>query len=199
LPHAIIVVNATDIDAEEQEWDTRYCTERLISAVSNAIYEVPAIRSLAHTWRARGRTINTVWDLIHCYYRSFTVIKIPREGRPSLLLRQINNLKSLISSQCEESDRAKRQARMRLNSDDLGTFIQAAFDHFSTTLDAPFNFVDASLKTNPIPKNIGGNILQLAISMMQRYPMNGKGNFTRLSKVAASCVILDCIRYRLGK
>jgi hypothetical protein len=87
---------------------------------------------------------------------------------------------------------------MLLSSDDLGKFMQKAFDHFSASLDIPFNFIEASIETNPIPEDIGGNVLQLAISMQRNGLMEGSRIFSKLSEVAASCVLLDCIRFRLG-
>jgi hypothetical protein len=198
LPHAIIAVNAAEIDASPEEWDLEHCTQRLLAAVRNSISRVPSLQSYADLWRHRERPINTVSDLIHCYYGSFTVIRIPKQGRTSLLLAQMDKLRRHISSRCTESYHAKRKARMLLNSDDLGKFMQVAFDHFSTSLDVPFNFIEASIKTNPIPTDIGGNILKLAISMQEFSSMRGKRIFPKLSKVASSCVLLDCIRFRLG-
>jgi hypothetical protein len=80
-------------------------------------------------------------------------------------------------------------------------FMQAAFDHFSRTLDRPFNFVDVSLRISPIPKNIGGNLLQLAIAVQAKdKSLDSEWIFKKLGKVAASCILLDCVRTgRKGK
>jgi hypothetical protein len=87
---------------------------------------------------------------------------------------------------------------MLSNSDELAIFMQVAFDHFSNDLETPFNFIEASLNTNPIPEDFGSNILQLAIAMQKR-EFDNKSNFERLSKFVASCVFLNCVRYQKGK
>lgn len=87
---------------------------------------------------------------------------------------------------------------MLSNSDELGIFMQVAFDHFSNDLETPFNFIEASLNTNPIPEDFGSNILQLAIAMQKR-DLDSKSIFDKLSKFVASCVFLNCVRYQKGK
>jgi hypothetical protein len=197
LPHAIIAVNVSDIGSEA--WDVCYSTTQLLDAVRYSFLQVPYLRDLSRHWRDRGRAINSVSDLIHCYYSSFNVIRIPAEGRPNLLLSQMDKLRAQIVSCCDESYRTKRRARMLSNSDELEIFMHAAFDHFSTDLETPFNFIEVSLRTNPIPETIGGNILQLAIAMQRKSPKTKSARiFVALSNVAASCVLLNCVRYQKG-
>jgi hypothetical protein len=200
LPHAIIAVNVADIGVGPEAWDVGYSTNQLLHAVRHSLSQVPYLSELCRHWRDRGRVVNSVADLIHCYYSSFNVIRIPAEGRPNLLLSQMDSLLAHITSCCDESYHAKRMARMLSDSDELGIFMQAAFDHFSADLKTPFDFIEVSLRTNPIPKNIGGNLLQLAIAMQRKSPRTkSKDLFLSLSKVAASWVVLDCVRYRKGK
>jgi hypothetical protein len=200
LPHAIIVVNISNIGVASETWDVCHSTNQLLGAVQNSLSEEPYLKALKRHWRHRGRKIKSVSDLIHCYYSSFKVVHIPGEGRPNLLLSQIDKLRAEMVSCCEESYHAKRRARMLLKWDELEIFMHAAFDLFSTNLETPFNFIEVSLKTNPIPKTIGGNILQLAIAMQRKSPKTKSARvFAALSNVAASCVLLNCVRYQKGK
>lgn len=199
LPHAIIAVNISDIRVSEA-WDVCYSTTQLLDAVRYSFLQVPYLKDLSRYWRDRGRAIESVSDLIHCYYSSFNVIHIPAEGRPNLLLSQMDKLRAQIISCCDESYRTKRRGRMQSNSDELEIFMHAAFDHFSTDLETPFNFIEVSLRANPIPETIGGNILQLAIAMQRKSPKTKSARiFRALSNVAASCVLLHCVRYQKGK
>ena len=200
LPHAIIAVNIADIGVDPKVWDPCAATKELLYAVRHSLSQELYLRELSRHWRDRGRVINSVADLIHCYYSSFNVIYIPAEGRPNLLLTQMDNLRTHITSCCDESYHAKQRARMLSNSDELSIFMHAAFDHFSTYIETPFDFTEVSLRTNPIPQNIGGNLLELAIAMQRKNPRTkSKRIFRSLSKVVASCVGLDCVRYRKGK
>ena len=87
---------------------------------------------------------------------------------------------------------------MLLNSDELQPYLQYAFDHFSRDLDTPFDFVQASFSNNPIPADFGGNILKLAINIMEVWKdhLNGPDIFKELSFMVASCIMLDSARHR---
>ena len=195
LPHAIIAVNATDISVPEKEWDAAEATRNLLKSVRNALSAtegVPMFRKLAHQWRAMGRPIKHIEDLIYCYYASFTVVRIPEKGRYGLLQKQVEALHRTIVSRCDESRETKQQANMLAHSDQLGNYIQLAFDHFSSKLDEPFNFIQVALKKNPIPHDFSEHILQLALAIAERNEgQEGVWIFTSLSKMVASCVLLE--------
>jgi hypothetical protein len=202
LPHAIIAVNATDIGVHEDEWDVEKATRNLLASVSNALSTtsgVPEFIQLARLWRSRGRSIDSVVDLIHCYYSSFSVVRLPVKGRYGRLGDQVSKLHHRIEACCEMSYHTKRSARMLLTSDALQIYLGSAFDHFCLELERPFNFIDASLKVNPIPLDFGGHILQLARaidSVVGR--QSGPYIFHHLSYMVASCVLLDVVRNLKG-
>lgn len=204
LPHAIVAINATDINVNEDEWDVETATTRLLNSVRHALDQplgVPEFINLANMWKNRGRKIRAVKDLIRCYYSSFHVVRLPAKGRYELLSRQIDQLHRTIVQCCELTYEAKRQARLLLTADTLNIYLQSAFDHFCLRLDRPFNFIDASLKVNPIPLDFGGHILQLAKAVHVAFDSNADGPFIfeRLSSMVASCVLLDVVRNRGGK
>ena len=87
---------------------------------------------------------------------------------------------------------------MLLDDEKFDPYLQFAFDHFAERLDAPFDFVKASFANNPIPHNFAGNILKLAINMMDAKPeVSADVLFDDLSKMVASCIMLDSARNRL--
>ena len=85
---------------------------------------------------------------------------------------------------------------MLLDADELQPYLQFAFDHFSCHLDRPFDFVQASFIYNPIPSDFAGNILKLAVNMMEIWEnkLDGEGIFRELSYMVASCIMLDSAR-----
>ena len=134
-----------------------------------------------------------------CYYSSFRVVRIPEGGRYGRMRDQIDKLHRTITDRCHQSFMDKQRARMLSNADQLNTYIQCAFDHFARRLERPFDFVEVSLKNHPIPRDLGGHILQLAIAIQRQCGVeNGAWIFERLSTMVASCVLLDC-RKRPGK
>lgn len=87
---------------------------------------------------------------------------------------------------------------MLLNSDELQPYLQFAFDHFCRNLERPFDFVQASLAFHPIPSDFGGNIIKMAINIMDvwRNRLDGPSLVKELSFLVASCIMLDSARRR---
>jgi hypothetical protein len=91
---------------------------------------------------------------------------------------------------------------MLLDAEELQSYLQCAFDHFALSLDHPFDFVQASFSNSPIPLDFGGNILKLAINLMQvwKNQIDMEVIFQELSYMVASCIMLDSARKKnLGK
>lgn len=86
---------------------------------------------------------------------------------------------------------------MLLDADELQPYLQYAFDHFACDLDSPFDFVQASFVNSPIPSDFGGNILKLAINMMEEWECTVPATtiFTELSYLVASSIMLDSARH----
>ena len=206
LPHCVVALNGTDPAVDEKEWDVDYATQSLLSSVKGAldyVEGVPRFRELADHWRSLGKHIFTVEDLILRYYSSFKVIRIPSRPRYMLIDEQIGKLHSVIKRNCDDSFRTKRRARMLTNADELNTYLQSGFDHFTTHLNVPFNFMQISLLRNPIPNDFGGHILQLCTTIGSQQPNHQPGRvswmFEKLSVMLASCVLVDCARFRKGR
>ena len=199
LPHAIIALNFTDLSIDESQWDPQSATDKLMADFESVVNRVDKFRELAGHWISLGRPIRSIKDLLHCYYSSVTVVKIPVKGRYGKMMEQVGKLRNEIVSRCKDAHDTKKEARMLSNSDDLQIYLIAAFDHFSRKLDAPFNFVEVAFKNHPIPRNFSGNMLQLAIALKNHPDINltGKRMFEELGYMFASCIRLDIARQRL--
>jgi hypothetical protein len=193
LPHAVIALNATDPKVNEQEWETDYATDMLMSNVANAIDRDPRYGELKNFWIGQGFRIRTIKDLLERYYSSITVVRIPVAGRYMMIDQQVTKLHGVITRLCVKSYNAKRRSRMLSNSESLNTYLECAFDHFSQNLHTPFNFMDMSFKINPISLDFGGHVLKLAVAMKVRYE-DPRRLFDELSQMVASCILLDCVR-----
>lgn len=191
------MLNASSTSVDEDEWDTSTATERLMQHVAYAVHEVPMFKSCAEDWRKRGTRIHNMLDLFRCYYADICVIRIPTKGRYMLADTQINKLHHKIVQNCDASFRAKNDAHMLSNADELNTYLQAGFDHFATKEDQPFNFVEVALKNNPIPRDFGDHILGIAAEVRKVTEiLDGPALFKKLSFMVASCIFIDCIRQR---
>jgi hypothetical protein len=167
-----------------------------MSNVAGAIDRDPTYRTLKEYWVGQGRSIQSMKDLLECYYSSITVVRIPGEGRYMMIDEQVKKLHGVIANRCTESFNAKRRCRMLSNSETLNVYLQCAFDHFAQDLHTPFNFMDVSFRINPIPLDFGGNILKLAVAMKARFD-DPKRIFKELSFMVSSCILLDCVRQSL--
>ena len=206
LPHCVVTLNGSHPGIDPQQWESQQATQTLLDSVNNAFDRdngVPQFRRLADHWRGLGKEINTIRDLILCYYASFKVIRIPEGQHYTLIGQQVNKLRNTIRTDCDASHESKRYARLLTNADELNLYLQSGFDHFTTHIDVPFNFMQVSLRRNPIPRDFGGHILQLCETLSPRIPSRDPEKtevlFEKLSLILASCVLLDCTRFRKGQ
>ena len=105
--------------------------------VANAIYDVEIFKNRAEYWRKKGKHISSMLDLFRCYYADISVIRIPTKGRYMLANTQIFKLYHQIIQKCDASFKAKNDAHMLSNADELNTYLKAGFDHFTTKEDQP--------------------------------------------------------------
>lgn len=198
LPHVIIVLNATE-NGNEDEWDTATATQRLLDGNRDAISHEPMWEHKARFWRERGRKIETVKDLLECYYASITAVRVPARGQWMLMDEQVGKLFTIINQKCEASYLAKKAIHMLPTAEKLQLYLQAAYDHFSRDLHAPFDFIREALKHNPTPRDFGGNILNLALCIQYTVEEKTKESavFEMLVTIVASCIHLDSYRQDL--
>ena len=199
LPHAIVVLNASQYDIREDSWDVQSATRSLLENVSKTVYQNVIFKKRAQFWRDRDREIETVEQLLYSYYASVNIVRIPTRGRPNLIRNQIIKLYSHIKLACDISRERKAELRMLLDADELNPYLQFAFEHFAKDLDSPFDFVQASFIHSPIPLDFGGNILKLAINLMEVWEneLNGDSIFRELSYMVASCIMLESARCKI--
>jgi hypothetical protein len=197
LPHAIIVLNASENSTEPHLWDPEIATNTLLQSLSGTVFKNDKFKKYAAFWRERQRQVDTVEELLKSYYSSVKVVRIPTHGRPNLISEQVSKLYRCIQSACTTARLRKGSLRMLLDADELQPYLQFAFDHFACDLDTPFDFVQASFVNSPIPSDFGGNILKLAINMMDVWENVASGPilFTELSYMVASCIMLDSARH----
>ena len=199
LPHAIIVLNASENDLDPEQWDIATSTSRLLENLSKTVFQNATFKKYAQFWRERHRPIESVEQLLHSYYRSVNVVRIPTSGRPNLIRTQVEKLYTYITVACDIARERKAELRMLLDADELQPYLHYAFDHFACDLDSPFDFVQASFTNSPIPLDFGGNILKLAINLMNVWENAADGQviFTELSYMVASCIMLDSARSKI--
>lgn len=139
--------------------------------------------------------VMTSW--LTCYQ----ILRVPADGRPKLMQQQVEKLYSGILTACIAARGHKSNLRMLLDVQDLQSYLQYAFQHYSGTLETPFDFVQASFNNSPIPPDFGGNILKLALNLMDVCKERATAGriFQALSLMVASCIMFDSIRYnKLG-
>jgi len=196
LPHVIVALNAAEVDVNSSEWGLKEATDRILES-ANVSLEDPFISQLAAEWRRNGAKIETIGDLLRSYYSSFTIVRIPEKTHYNILYNQISVLSHRIDYCCEKSHEKKRDMRMLSTSDEIGIYVQLAFDHFvkERGLIRPFDFIGESLKLNPIPRDFGDHLMQLLLTVQRAHLKGGdRAIFERLTPVLASTLILDCTR-----
>ncbi|CAN9415920.1 unnamed protein product [Alternaria alternata] len=203
LPHAIIALNFSNTRISSNLWMGRDATNNLLENndhLINPAYSSAQVTKLVERWRKRDRPIRSLRDLLHCYYASFQVVRLPEAKDMPRLSKQVSQLHDTIVETCKASYLNKQKVGLLSSAEDLSFYIQKAFTHFSKDLNHPFDFKSYSLIRNPIPQNLGGHILRVAVIMQGQYPnRTGEWIFENLSFMVASCFLYDCATYRKGK
>ncbi|KAI0143270.1 hypothetical protein BJ166DRAFT_87666 [Pestalotiopsis sp. NC0098] len=202
LPHAVIVLNATEPGIDEREWDPAVATEMLMSDIAGAVTREPVVQDYVMQWRKRGKMVSTTKELLECYYASVTVIRIPYKGQYMLMNEQAGRLAEIIQDRAQLSHLRKRRVRMLATPEKLQFYLNAAFDHFTNDLDSPFDFIKETLRHSPAARNFEGNILNLALAIRdrtsnQKIRNNAKQIFRSMVPIIASCVMFDTVRQNL--
>ncbi|KAI9741990.1 MAG: hypothetical protein M1834_000379 [Cirrosporium novae-zelandiae] len=197
LPHAVIALNGWNNCSRSEWWDVDSATDMLMTSVNKAIDQDPKLKPYADFWRSKGQKIDSLASLLFCYYSDVKVVCVPQNGRPNLMDDQIDKLYRTIRVAAESSLSQKKSLRMLLDGNKLQPYLQYAFDHFTSDLDTPFDFVQASFANNPIPLDFGGNILKLALSVHRCNPATNVADiFVLLSGMIGSCIMLDAAKHR---
>lgn len=95
------------------------------------------------------------------------------------------------------------QLGLLLSSEDLSSYLDFAFEHFSTEDKAPFNFNEAAFLINPVAENFKACIVKLAVYFMRRTPANSLGNGVKLfcddvAPLLASSIFLMATRKHIA-
>jgi hypothetical protein len=125
------------------------------------------------------------------------VLRIPTSQQANLVYEQGHKLYTEIYDSCKIAQSRKSDLRMLLDSRQLQSYLTHAFNHYCRTLEQPFDFVQASFMNAPVPAHFGGNILKVALGLMENQSVqdrNGRAIFEKLSPFVASCILLDCVR-----
>jgi hypothetical protein len=197
LPHAIIAVNEAALNLSDRHWNIGDATTRLFRDYQNILKGNPYLDRYVQDCRRRGKPIVNLEELLLMYYSSIRVIKIPEGGHPNLMAQQMRKLYTEIDKNCKKSHEIKKGLRMLFTATELNSYLQHALDHFATTLEEPFDFIQALFINSPIPQDLGGNIMNLATKLVKR--MNDEVSiidiFQELSYLIASCIMLDTARH----
>lgn len=114
---------------------------------------------------------------------------------------QSKQLYKVINDCCTSSRNMKLARKMLPDVDEFGLYLTLAFDHFSESLDIPFDYVEASLKHQPPPTTLSESLMAFARLVAREVHIDDIATlFTRLTPFIASCLLLDAARKRrIGK
>lgn len=169
--------------------------------LSSAVSEIetnPTFKQYVEALRQQNHHVIDMRQLLGRYYSDVTVLRVPTKEHFELLDKQRRKLYSLITAKCAISHRYKVHSKMLSDSDDLQVYLQSAFDHFSRSLETPFDFVAASVRNRPIPKDLSDHILRLATAVAQHTDKKLTADvFESLLEIVASYIQLDAARKNL--
>lgn len=197
-PHVIIAINKCESATPEAQWDINTATGTLLSSATSQIRKNITFAKYANSWANSGIDVDDMKELLKLYYSSVHVVRVPQKSRYQLLNEQRDKLYELILDNCNRSSEAKRRKQMLLDVDQFGVFLTLAFDHFAESLDVPFDFIKASLKSSPPPGSFTENVEKFVLAVHRNEHLQGdiRTLFTMLTPMVAACILLDSSRNR---
>lgn len=200
-PHVIIAINKCESATPADQWNTATATADLLSATNSQIRKNKTFEKYVKIWEKRDLDVEDMRDLLKCYYSSVHVVRIPQKSRYNLLSEQRDKLYNLILECCDRSSETKLGKRMLADVDEFGLYLSLAFDHFAESLEVPFDFIRASLKSNPPPETFPANLYSFILQVARWKNLRGKieALFDLVKSMVASCIMLDSSRnQRMG-
>jgi hypothetical protein len=161
LPHLIIVINNC---TEGSQWDTDQATTAIFDKQKRLLEENATVRKYKRRFERLGATITSVEDLLRCFYSTTRFVKLPDRQNLALLSAQLRQLHSIINKASLSTQITKNRAKILLTSQDQQLFYKLAFQHYSTDLDKPFDFLEKLLSLHPLPNNISNNFAALLVA-----------------------------------
>lgn len=194
----IKLIKAQDPDTDW--WDVDSTTSKALRDWNGLVKNSNGqLTKLAGEWCERGKKINSLEDLILCYYSGFKIICLPaaRVYQPSLIKSQYDKLYHEIKEASDKSWTKRKSSGFLMAAEELEHYLEFCFDHFSKHPTTPFNFLSAACMYNPVSTAFEDHITRLVRHFVDCYPTDtGKQLFGRVAPYVASCILLDSYRQR---
>ncbi|KAH7191102.1 hypothetical protein DER44DRAFT_889906 [Fusarium oxysporum] len=198
LPHLIVVLNMSPSNVAD--WESSETTAAILEEQSSTLESNEVIRNYRRSLdQLRDTPIVTVRDLLTGCYSSVQFIRLPGAGNQHLFSRQVQKLDGLIRQATEEARRTKAQAHLLLNTDTQDRMFKMAFEHYKSSLETPFDFLEAFLATKPLDTSLSSTIFALLKATMVAYQsitpqLSGAGFCHLITPVICSTIALDSCR-----
>jgi len=171
----------------------------VLTALRDAIHVPGPLKRLAKQWKDRRKQIDTLGDLLSCYFSSVRIVCIPRSDKsPHWIYDQYRSLYTTIEKASLDSKKRREQSGMLFSSPEMQQYLRAAFEHFCTHADKPFNFLRATARNNRLKKTFEDHITEAAILFVEKQPqIEGKQLSSDLARLVASSMLLNATRLLL--
>jgi hypothetical protein len=184
-PGLIIVVNK-DVPSADKEWlEVDYATKTLLSHLELS----PAFARLREVWKARGRSLSTAEDLIHCYYDSFRIICIPTltNTTTDTIAMQYQKLYDEIKTSSDKLRKKKIQVGMNLDVESFDKYMGSAFSRLAKDLTSSIDFHYMASKDTDRPTKFREHVTNLLVKLKveeEKQNRGVSGKFNAISETA---------------
>jgi hypothetical protein len=179
------------------DWWSDELTKEQLERLKNCVNSDPELRKFAELWRSMGTDVQTLEDLVRCYYSGIKIVCIPdmESHDATYVIERYQKLRQEIHDAAKTTKEARKKAHLLMNSDELGVYFGYAFDHFSTHALGPFNFLAAAFHRQPVNATFKTHIIKAASCLLETRSFDTAAElFKTLSPLIASSILLEVCR-----
>ena len=77
LPHAVLILNASKQNDSAGYWDVTASTQSILDSLASTIHRNPRFKRWVKFWLMKDKMVDTLEELVLCYYSSIQVSQIP--------------------------------------------------------------------------------------------------------------------------
>jgi hypothetical protein len=184
LPSLIVLINRCD--PSDEQWSSDDTTSLILRTNKSLMYSDRTVKERQEELKKYNLPHNSIKDILESSYTAVRFLKLPTAKDLPRLRSQVEEFHVMIEDLTTRAHNARRVNEFLFSSEKLQHLYQLTFDHFSNSMTAPFDFMEAFFAVQPSLPQLSANFFGLLQSCFEA-AKHGSGSLG-LEKLAKTVV-----------